>query len=169
MNSTNELMTGEHSYRHTQRAPLCLLVYAVGVVFLVISWFLRAEPVVQWTFPLGGLMMLILAASFHHLTVEDEGDCLSVSFGPIPLFRRAIRYADILSVETGRTTIVDGWGIHMSFKGGWVWNIQGRDCVVLRLRKGILRVGTDDARQLADFVNGRLSPEEHTHIEPPKI
>ena len=155
-------MSSDHSYRHTQRAPLwCLLIYAVGIVLFVISWALRNEPVVQWVFPLVGLIMLVLAASFHHLIVEDEGDCLSVSFGPIQLFRRAIRYADIMSVETGRTTIVDGWGIHMSFKGGWVWNIWGRDCVVLRLRTGILRVGTDDARQLADFLNGRLSTQEH--------
>jgi hypothetical protein len=61
-------------------------------------------------------MMLVLAASFHYLAVEDEGDCLSITFGPIQLFRRAIRYADIVSVETGRTTIVDGWGIHLSCK-----------------------------------------------------
>ena len=162
MKSTNELITDDHPYRHTQSAPLCLMIYAVGFAFLVMSWALRNEPFVRWAFPLVGLVMLTLAASFHHLTVEDEGDCLSISFGPIQLFRRAIRYADIVSVERGRTTIIDGWGIHMSFKGGWVWNIWGRDCVVLRLRKGILRVGTDDARQLVDFLNGRLSPEEQT-------
>jgi len=45
----------------------------------------------------------------------------------------------------------------MSFRGGWVWNIWGRTCAVLRLRKGILRVGTDDAEQLVDFPNARLS------------
>lgn len=31
-------------------------------------------------FPPIGLFMLVLAASFHHLTVEDQGDRLSVSF-----------------------------------------------------------------------------------------
>ena len=112
---------------------------------------------VQWVFPIVGPVMLILAASFHHLTVEDEGDCLSISFGPIQLFRRAVRYEDIVSVETGRTTILDGWGIHMSLRGGWVWNIWGRDCVVLQLRKGILRVGTDEAEKLARFVENKIS------------
>ncbi|MEO2017770.1 MAG: hypothetical protein ABGZ53_25735 [Fuerstiella sp.] len=155
-------MTGDQPYTHTQRAPLCLLIYTVGVVFLMMSWALRQIPVIQWVFPLVGLMMLVLAAAFHHLTVRDEVDCLSISFGPIRLFRRVVRYADIMSVETGRTTIVDGWGIHMSFKGGWVWNIWGQDCVILQLRKGLLRIGTDDAGQLADFLNGRLASEEHT-------
>jgi len=49
------------------------------------------------------------------------------------LFRRTIRYDDIISAEIGRTTILDGWGIHMSLRGGWVWNLWGRDCVVLQL------------------------------------
>lgn len=150
------------NYQHTQRAPLCLLVYGIAVVFLVLGWVLRNEPVIQWVFPLTGLLMLILAASFHHLTVEDEGDRLSISFGPIALFRRSIKYENIVSVEVGRTTILDGWGIHMGFRGGWVWNIWGRDCVVLRLRKGILRVGTDDADQLSAFLSRRLFDQEPT-------
>ena len=150
------------TYRHTQRAPLCLLVYGIAAMFLVLGWVLRNEPVVQWVFPPVGLLMLVLAAAFHHLTVEDEGDQLSISFGPIPLFRRSIKYENIMSVEIGRTTILDGWGIHMSFRGGWVWNIWGRSCVVLRLRKGILRVGTDDADQLLDFLTRRLSEQDST-------
>ncbi len=145
------------NYRHTQRAPLCLLVYGTAAMFLVLGWVLRNEPVIQWVFPPVGLMMLVLAGSFHHLTVEDEGDRLSISFGPIPLFRRSVKYENIVSVEIGRTTILDSWGIHMSFRGGWVWNIWGRTCVVLRLRKGILRVGTDDAEQLVEFLNARLA------------
>jgi hypothetical protein len=152
-------------YRHTQQAPLCLLVYGTAVMFLVLGWVLRNEPVVQWVFLPTGLLMLILAASFHHLTVEDEGDRLTISFGPIPLFRRSIKYENIVSVEVGRTTILDGWGIHMSFRGGWAWNIWGRDCVVLRLRKGILRVGTDDADQLSEFVDRRISEQTPLHEE----
>jgi len=74
----------------------------------------------------------------------------------IPLFRRTIRYDDIISAEIGRTTILDGWSIHMSLRGGWVWNLWGRDCVVLQLRKGILGVGTDDAENLADFLNQKI-------------
>jgi hypothetical protein len=124
------------NYRHTQRAPLCLLVYGTAIMFFVLGWLLRNEPVIQWVFPSVGLLMLVLAGSFHHLTVEDEGNQLSISFGPLPLFRRSVKYENIVSVGVGRTTILDGWGIHMSFRGGWVWNIWGRDCVVLRLRKG---------------------------------
>lgn len=100
------------------------------------------------------------AASFHHLTVEDQGDRLSVSFGPIPLFHRSVRYEEIICAEIGRTTILDGRGIHMSLRGGWVWNLWGRDCVVLQLRKGILRVGTADAENLAKFIESRITEGE---------
>ena len=98
------------NYRHTQRAPLCLLVYGTAIIFLVLGWVLCNEPVIQWVFPPVALLMLVLAGSVHHLTVEDEGDQLSISFGPIPLFRRSVKYENIVSVEIGRTTILDGWG-----------------------------------------------------------
>jgi len=136
---------------------LCFLLYGIALLFLVVGWLLRDEPVVQRVLPIAGALVLILAASFHHLTVEDEGDRLSISFGPIPLFRKAVAYNDITSVEVGRTTLLDGWGIHMSSRGGWVWNLWGRDCVVLHLQKGVLRVGTDDAPKLVEFVRTRLS------------
>lgn len=151
-------------YRHIQRSPLCLLLYSAAIMFLVLGWGLRNEPVIQWIFSPVGLLMLVVAGSFHYLIVKDDGDRLAISFGPIPLFRRSIKYQNIEGVEIGRTTILDGWGIHMSIKSGWVWSIWGRSCVVLRLRKGILRIGTDDAEQLADFLNARAtrpSIEEH--------
>jgi hypothetical protein len=51
--------------------------------------------------------------------------------------------------------LLDGWGIHMSVRGGWVWNIWGRDCVVIHLDRSTLRVGTDDAENLTDFLKQR--------------
>lgn len=158
----NSNMINSSSYRHVQHAPLCLLLYVLAVVFFVLGWVLNTEPPIPWLFPPIGLVMLILAASFHHLTVEDQVNRLSISFGPIPLFRRSIRYDDIISAEIGRTTFLDGWGIHWSLRGGWVWNLWGRDCVVLHLRKGILRVGTDDATNLADFLNQKISMQRRT-------
>lgn len=152
-------MSNEPSYKHIQHAPLCLLLYILAIIFFVLGLVLKSEPPIPWLFPPIGFLMFVLAASFHHLTVEDQADRLSIRFGPIPLFRRTIRYDDIISAEIGRTTILDGWGIHMSLRGGWVWNLSGRDCVILRLRKGILRVGTDDAGNLADFLDQKISTQ----------
>jgi hypothetical protein len=132
------------------------MCYAFAVGFLVASVSL---PVLapQITFMVTGFFMLLLGASIGHLTVEDEGDRLVVRFGPLPLFRRSILYDDILEVEQSRTTFLDGWGIHWSPWGGWVWNVWGYDCVVLRLKRGKLKIGTDDAEKLAGFVKSRIS------------
>ena len=91
-------------YSHTQKAPLCLPIYALAAVFLALGWFVQDAPPIQWLFPSLGLLMLVLAASFHHLLVMDDGDRLSISFGPLPLFRRSVHYEDIMNVEVGRTT-----------------------------------------------------------------
>lgn len=159
---TGQTMNSNPSYRHIQRAPLCLLLYALGFLFLAIGWLVRSETPLQWIFIVVGPVILVLAGSFHHLTVEDEGDDLSVSFGPIRLFGRRVPYTEIVSVEIGRTTLLEGWGIHMSLRGGWVWNLWGRDCIVLTLEKDILRIGTNDAQQLMEFLRTRTAEVRET-------
>ena len=72
-------MSIKSSYRHVQHAPLSLLLYVLAVVFLVLGLEMNTEPPIPWLFPLIGLFMLVLAASFHHLNVEDKGDRLSVT------------------------------------------------------------------------------------------
>lgn len=150
-------------YYHTQRGPLCLFIYAAAGLLYLAAWFTRNEPprpyLCLYFFGIG-LLLSVIATGFHHLTVADEIDRLRIRFGPLPLFQRSVLYEDIQSAEVGRTTILDGWGIHLSFRGGWVWNLWGRDCVVLKLRKGTLRVGTDDAENLAAFVKSRISIKE---------
>ena len=144
-------------YSHTQKAPLCLLIYALAVVFLALGFFVQDAPPIQWLFPPIGLLMFVLAASFHHLSVVDEGNVLAIRFGPVPLFRKTVRYAEIDRVEVGRTLLLDGWGIHMSIRGGWVWNLWGRDCVVIYLRKGVLRIGSDDAENLTQEARSEIA------------
>ena len=144
-------------YSHTQHAPLCLILYGSAVVCIAVA--LTTDDVVGTAIGIGvGLFIGLLAPTFHHLTVKDQGEFLDVHFGPVPLCRKAVRYSEIEDVEVGRTLILDGWGIHMSVRGGWVWNLWGRDCVVVHFKNGgTLRIGTDDAEHLASFLRSRLS------------
>jgi hypothetical protein len=151
-------------YHHIQRAPICWLLYALGFLFAALAWILQNEPFVPWVFLAIFPLLLLLAGSFHYLSVQGDDADLKIGFGPLPIFRRDIRYEDIIGVEPGRTDLIDGLGIHMSLKGGWVWNIWGRDCVVLKLRKGTFRLGTDQPQQLAQFIESQMwsvgSPSE---------
>lgn len=150
------------TYRHTQRAPLHLLLYAVSAAIFALGVFLADEPAVPLIMSVVGVIMLVLAGSFHHLRVEDEGDELGIRFGPLPLFAKTIRYEDITAVEVGRTTWLDGWGIHISLRGGWVWNLWGFDCVVIR-HGGTTRVGTDDPEGLAKFLSQKIDSRAPDH------
>ena len=149
------LATDVPEYSHMQEAPLSILLYGTAVACMVLAWGVRETPGL-YIAGAAGLFVALLAPAFHHLAVEDRGDSLLIHFGPLPLFRRTVRYTDIENVEVGRTLFLDGWGIHMSIRGGWVWNIWGQDCVVLHLKKGTLRIGTDDAQNLARLVEGRI-------------
>jgi hypothetical protein len=100
--------TAAPGYTHTQRGPLCLLFYGLALAFFAIAWAVGSAPGSVIAAALG-LLFVLLAPAFHHLTVEDRGDRLAIRFGPLPLFRRAVRYADIEKVEVGRTLILDGW------------------------------------------------------------
>lgn len=152
-------MTTDPGYSHTQKAPLCQILCGSALLCFALAWTAGSAPA-NIVHVAVGLLIALLASAFHHLTVEDQGDRLAIRFGPLPLFRRSVRYADIEEVEVGRTLILDGWGIHYRVRGGWLWNLWGRACVVVRLKNGgVLRLGTDDAETLARFLEGKLGQE----------
>lgn len=142
-------------YSHTQKGPLYLIICGSGLACIALSWMLGFTAGIF----IGGVLALLGPAAFRHLTVVDQGKVLAIRFGPVYSFQRAVPYADIVSVEVGRTLILDGWGIHYSIRGGWVWNLWGRDCVVVHLKKGVLRFGTDDAENLARFLGGKIGEQ----------
>lgn len=143
-------------YSHTQQAPLSLILYAFSLACFSLAWKI-GDTLGIYIAGGVGLLIALLAPMFHHLNVKDDGDELAIRFGPMPLFRRSVRYADIESVEIGRTLILEGWGIHWSMRGGWVWNLWGRDCVVVRFHEGgMLRIGTDDPENLARFLEAKF-------------
>lgn len=150
------MVTATPGYSHTQKAPLCLILYGSALACVALIFMIGETPGIY----IGGgvgLLVALLAPCFHYLAVEDQGDVLAVRFGPVPLFRRTVRYADIGSVEVGRTLLLDGWGIHLSVRGGWVWNLWGKTCVVVHFEDGgTLRVGTDDADHLVEFLRSKI-------------
>ena len=89
------------------------------------------------------------------LPVSDLADHLYVHFGPLALFRKRIAYSQITHVEPGRSSVIDGWGIHYVPGRGWTWNLWGFDCVVLTLGDRTLRIGTDDVRGLTEFLQAK--------------
>ncbi|MCA9232105.1 MAG: hypothetical protein KDA57_15760 [Planctomycetales bacterium] len=146
-------------YLHTQKGQLHNSCHVVAAVLLVSAWFLRAELVVSVVLGATGVLMVALAYCFRSLTVFDDGDRLALRFGPIPLFRKSIAYSDITSVDAGKSSIIDGWGIHYVPGRGWTYNLWGFGCAVVHQGKKVIRIGSDDVENLVSFLNRKISAE----------
>ncbi|MFZ4608702.1 MAG: hypothetical protein ACOYNM_02740 [Gemmataceae bacterium] len=148
-------------YDHIQKSSLYLIIFATGVLQLIAAttfspWSISIFPGIILF--LSGIFVIFLAFGFQHLQTVDQGNYLTIGFGklPLPLCKRKLFYKTIIKVEIGRTLLLDGWGIHYSISGGWVWNIWGRDCVVVYCDKETLRIGTDDAAKLRTFLQTKI-------------
>jgi hypothetical protein len=142
-------------YHHTQRGPWGFLLLVLGGLFLGLAWITRHEPPAPIIVGSVAVVLLALAPCFHSLSATDEGDRLAVQFGPLGLFKTNIPYDEIRQVEIGRTWLIEGWGIHLlSTQRGWVWNIWGRDCVVIHHRR-IMRLGSDEPEELLAFLESK--------------
>ena len=148
-------------YEHTQWAPICwiILLPALAILFVVGALSGDGDVVIQLF--LVGIALTVASYSFRSLRVVDEGDVLAVRFGPIPLFRKRIAYADIQAAERDRSSVVDGWGIHFVPGRGWTYNLWGFDCVRLTLTGGrTIHIGTDDQDGLARFLQQKSGTRE---------
>lgn len=153
-------------YRHTQNGPWYLLLLAIAILQLTLSYILRNEGPLNWIFLAFSMLMLLLTFAFRSLTIAHDRDGLFIFFGPLPLFKQRIPYHKIESARVAKTTFLDGWGIHFSVRGGWVWNIWGFHCVHLRYQGKQLWLGTDEPEKLLAWIDSqRDQPHTETTAE----
>lgn len=147
-----------NAYEHTQRASLHWFLYPPGVFLLTMAWLNRGQ--VLTALILFGTTALVVAIGFcfQRLTIRDEGSSLAIRYGPLPVFRTRIAYTDIARVKPGRTSWIDGWGIHWIPGRGYTYNLWGFACAELEVRNRTVRLGSDDLENLIAFLQTRLPP-----------
>jgi hypothetical protein len=149
------------TYQHTQKAPLYLIVLATAAAqFGLAVWFMRVALTPTIVLVAAAILMVIIAFCFRQLTVRDEGEHLAIRYGPLPIFRRRVPYSKIMAVEVGRSSLIDGWGIHYCPGRGTVYNLWGFWCAVVRLDKKTIRIGTDDVEGLVAFIKTKVAKAE---------
>lgn len=146
-------------YQHTQRAPMHWILHFFAAYCLVAVWFTRDTPVIAYILLVAGFMFFALGLMFKHLTIRDDGDHLTVAFGPLPLFGKRVRYDDIHSAKRSRSAVIDGWGVHYIPGRGTTYNIWGFDCVELDVKGHTVRIGSNDVENLLAFLRGKI--EDH--------
>jgi hypothetical protein len=135
-------------YEHTQKAPLNLILYGVAAMLLLGAISLSEPWPGSLILALAAGLLILAGAMFGYLTVRDEGEHLAIRYGPIPAFRFRLPYAQLSDVKRGRSSLLDGWGVHWFPGRGTTFNLWGRDCVTFRLGRRLIRLGTDDIERL---------------------
>lgn len=142
-------------YCHKQKTPFvwfyglcCLPLVFIGLWSLWLD-----ETQVALVLCGSGLSFALLALCFRQLTVCDEGESLSIRFGPLPLFRTKIAYRDIQKVEVGEIPFIGP----LSHRGSKWWTLGGRAYVAIQRPNALACVGTDDAANLAVFLQRKMS------------
>ena len=141
------------SYRHRQSAPIYWILLSLSLLVFLGGLFLGAVLFVILS-SLISLLMGTLAFMFVWLEVAEDGESLSICFGPIRAFKKRVRYDSIVDVVRDRSLLIEGWGVHLGPRG-WIWNLWGRQVVELQFEQGRLRIGTDDPEGLLAHVKER--------------
>jgi hypothetical protein len=144
-------------YNHTQRAPLDTILYAVAAAHVAAAFGLAQNTYLTLILVGAGILFALAASCFGRLTVLDDGDALTVRYGPLPVFRKRLPYENMTSAKPGRSSLIDGWGVHWVPGRGWTYNLWGFDCVVIEAKGKVFRIGTNDTGNLARFINTRIS------------
>lgn len=144
------------NYRHTQRAPMWLIPAILGVASIVAAAAVQHHAPLMMILASFGALMIFISLGFQSLTIADAGDELTVTFGPLPMFRKRIPYSSITSAEPSHTALIDGWGIHWVPRRGWTWNLWGTRCVRLTVHGQTVRLGTDDPENLAAIIRSKI-------------
>ena len=144
------------TYSHTQRLPYCLILFGSSIPFFVLAWLAREQPVRPCsddrfrTSP--GTSRAGLPSPDGRRRGRSTGDPLR----PLPFLETSVRYADISGSRSGaRRSWMAGEsiGTHGTAGSG---TSGAADCVVIHRRRGVLRVGSDDAENLAEFLKGKM-------------
>lgn len=152
-------MTEQAQYDHTQKAPLGLMLKVLALFFVFVGVSSR-QPALLWISLTIAVITACLSFMFEYLRVLDEGEHLGIHFGPWRVFSTRIAYNTISHVEKGRSSFIDGWGIHYVPFRGWTYNLWGFDCAKLTVNGRPFRIGSDDVANLVAFIDTKVADRE---------
>ncbi|MGH7328650.1 MAG: hypothetical protein ACREJX_09905 [Polyangiaceae bacterium] len=146
-------MNGKIVYEHRQIGWVTIVVI-VGViaalsVALAIS---ERNGEQQRAFNVVIIVVAVIGAIFSSLTIRITDRSMAWWFG-VPMIGRQIRLDEVESIGPTRTNIMEGWGIHLTWWHGWVWNVSGFNAVQIKLRSGMrFAVGTPEPQAVVEAV-----------------
>ena len=137
-------------YRHSQRAtwlPVLVIAALIPMAIVVLRTGGNDRTVARIAMIMTIFLLGVTTWMFSSLTITVADGALSWHFGG-SLFRRRVPLAEVADAEITRSTLLEGWGIHLTTRG-WLYNVSGRGAVLVRLRDGKrFMLGSDEPEAL---------------------
>lgn len=144
-------------YRYRQGTPWGASLAVIGVALLwgIALWSAVADEqtlALALRVAVGGtLLTFVLALTFSSMTIVVNDREIAWWFG-IGWPRGRIPLDQLLDAAAVRTTLLQGWGIHLT-ASGWLWNLRGLNAVRLRsTRRRAVLLGTARPQELLDAI-----------------
>ena len=142
-------------YSHTQRSAASLFVFSLAALIpigVLLSGALASADVgARITVLAAAVVMLISAFTLSSLTIAVRDGQLSWWFGP-GIVKKTVPLSTIVAAEPATTSIISGWGIHLTGRG-WLYNVSGREAVLVTQQDGKrFLLGTDEPDSLAHVI-----------------
>jgi len=140
-------------YERRQIGWLTIVILFIVVAMLSVALALSARTTDQQTaFNVAICICALVGGLFSSLTVRVTERDIAWWFG-IPQIGRRVAFDEIASIVATRTNLMEGWGIHLTWWHGWVWNVSGFNAVEIVLRSGTrFAVGTPEPQAVIDAV-----------------
>ena len=135
-------------YEHTQVGYFIIVAIVATMVAIGI---IMANAGVNWIAAIVLVVLVVVLALFHSLTVIISGEELVVQFGPGAI-RRRFKLNEIESCQVVRIPWYYGWGIRLTPQG-MVFRVSGFHAVQIRLNTGReFVIGTDVPQELEEAI-----------------
>lgn len=146
-------------YEHTQTGWPMRVSFGVAAAGLLVAGVLTTEglpPSSRAAFAIGALALALIGWVWSGLTIRIADGKLHWRFG-LGWPHKCVPLERIAGVETTHTTFWEGWGVHRT-RRGWLYNVAGRDAVLIRQHDGkSFMLGTDEPRKLSKAIERAIA------------
>ena len=140
-------------YEHTQFGYFIVVAIVAAMVAIGI---IMVDTGVNWIAATVLVVLAVIVALFHSLTVVISGDELVVKFGP-GVIRKQFKLNEIQSCQAVTIPWYYGWGIRLTPQG-MVFRVSGFHAVQIRLISGKeYLIGTDVPQELEEAIRQVIS------------
>ena len=140
-------------YEHTQFGYFIVVAIVAAMVAIGI---IMVDTCVNWIAATVWVVLAVIVALFHSLTVVISGDELVVKFGR-GVIRKQFKLNEIESCQAVRIPWYYGWGIRLTPQG-MVFRVSGFHAVQIRLISGKeYLIGTDVPQELEEAIRQVIS------------